>query len=296
MTTPVPLTAQDILDHPRFRAARQAHVEALIGLFAGDRFVAEMMMDACTITLRGLIVGCHAAHDDQDRSSWGTVSRLQMMIAERRLASPRRVYDLISRFRAAGYVTVAPLPHDRRTRVLKPTERLLAHDRDHLAAYHRFLLDLYPGRGYEWTRAPDLRVQLAMRRTGFRALPQAMAFMRHSPFMMFLARDAGYLAFLLAAGAELQADDTEATFTSFAAHLGVSRTHIRNLFAEAEAAGYVRLGRDLGRPVQIMPVLWDAYDRFLADVQADQDAIAQSAFAVLRRDQPSGGVASSPSG
>jgi hypothetical protein len=31
-----------------------------------------------------------------------------------------------------------------------------------------------------------------------------------------------------------------------------------------------------------MPLLRDAYDRFLADVQADQDAIAQIAFANLR--------------
>jgi hypothetical protein len=31
-----------------------------------------------------------------------------------------------------------------------------------------------------------------------------------------------------------------------------------------------------------MPPLWEAYDRFVADVQADQDAIAQIAFAKLR--------------
>jgi hypothetical protein len=31
-----------------------------------------------------------------------------------------------------------------------------------------------------------------------------------------------------------------------------------------------------------MPPLWEAYDRFVADVQADQDAIAQIAFANLR--------------
>lgn len=28
--------------------------------------------------------------------------------------------------------------------------------------------------------------------------------------------------------------------------------------------------------------MWEAYDRFLADVEADQDAIAQSAFASLK--------------
>jgi DNA-binding GntR family transcriptional regulator len=77
------------------------------------------------------------------------------------------------------------------------------------------------------------------------------------------------------------ADSDDLSFTSMAHRLGVSRTHIRNLFVEAEAAGYVRLGPKR-RPVELMPLLRDAYDRFLADVQADQDAIAQIAFANLR--------------
>jgi hypothetical protein len=34
-----------------------------------------------------------------------------------------------------------------------------------------------------------------------------------------------------------------------------------------------------GGPVEIMPSMWEAYDRFLADIEADQDAIAQTASA-----------------
>jgi hypothetical protein len=188
-------------------------------------------------------------------------------MVERGLASARRVDDMIARFRQARYVESVVSPADNRVHILKPTERLIAHDCDHLAAYHRFLLDLYPGRGYEWTLGKDIRVQLAIRKALFYAMPQAMAFMRHVPIMMFLARDAGYLAFLLVAQAE------------FADSEGLS---FRNLFVEAEAAGYVRLGPKPSRPVEIMPGLRSAYDLFLADVQADQDKIAQIAFAKLR--------------
>jgi hypothetical protein len=39
---------------------------------------------------------------------------------------------------------------DHRVRILKPTERLLAHDREHLAVYHPFLHQLYPERGNDW--------------------------------------------------------------------------------------------------------------------------------------------------
>jgi DNA-binding MarR family transcriptional regulator len=273
-------TAEEILAHPRFAEARRAHIDALVGLFAGDRFVTRLMNDAGTIVLRGLLVGFHAAYDENDRSTWATPGQVRKHIVDRGLASARRVDDMIARFRQARYISSVVSPADNRVRILKPTERLITHDRDHLAVYHRFLLDLYPGRGYEWTLGNDISTQLAIRKALFYALPQAMAFMRHVPVLMFLSRDAGYLAFLLAAQAEL-ADSDGLSFTSMAQRLGVSRTHIRNLFVEAEAAGYVRLGPKGSRPVVIMPMLREAYDRFLADVQADQDAIAQIAFANL---------------
>jgi hypothetical protein len=49
------------------------------------------------------------------------------------LASPRRLDDLMARFRHAGYVVSVAAPVDHRVRILTPTERLLAHDREHLA-------------------------------------------------------------------------------------------------------------------------------------------------------------------
>ena len=275
-------TADEILAHPRFAEARRAHIDALVGLFAGDRFVTRMMADAGVITLRGFLAGFHAAYDENDRTTWATPGQLQKLIVERGFASARRLDDLMARFRQAGYVVSVMSPVDKRIRILRPTERLLAHDRAHLAVYHRFLHDLYPDRGYDWALRQDPRVQLAIRKAAFYALPQALAFMRHVPIMMFLARDAGYLAFLLAAQAELSDRDRGPSFTSMSADLGVSRTHIRNLFVEAEAAGYVRLGRKRSRQVEIMPPLWEAYDRFVADVQADQDTIAQIAFANFR--------------
>ena len=276
-------TAEEILTHPRFIAARRAHIDALVELFDGDRLVTRLMVDAGTITLRGLLAGFHAAHDENDRATWATLGQVQKLIAERGLASPRRVADLIARFRQVGYVVSTVSPVDNRIRILRPTERLLSHDRDHLAVYHRFLHDLYPDRGYDWTIRKDPRVQLAIRKAAFYALGQALTFLRHQSLRMFLSRDAGYLAFVLAAQAALSDSDQDLSFASIADRLGVSRTHIRNLFVEAEAAGYVRLDQGRGRLAEISPPLWLAYDHFLADMQSDQDAIAQVAFANLRQ-------------
>jgi len=278
-------TADELLAHPRFAAARRAHIDALVALFADNLDVTRLMLDAGTIVVRGFIVAFHAVYDENDRTTWATPGQVQEHIVQRGLASPRRVDDLIAAFRETGYVETIMSPVDKRVRILKPTERLIAHDREHLVAYHRFLHDLYPQRGYDWTARQDSRVHLAIRKAAFYAQPQALAFMRHAPFRLFLSRDAGYLAFLLAAQAELADAEETVSFTSIAGRLGVSRTHIRNLFVEAEAAGYVRLHAQGRRAVEIMPPLWEAYDHFLADVQADQDVIAQIAFSKLTQDE-----------
>jgi hypothetical protein len=274
-------TAEDILAHPRFAEARSAHVGHIVNLFAGNKFVTEMMLDAARIVLRGLVVSLHAVHDENDTATWATPSQLRKVIAGQGLASPRHVDDLLARFRQARYVPQVASSADKRVHILKPSPQMVIHDRHHLIAYHRFLLDLYPGRGYEWTLSGDPVVHFAIREAGLQALPQVMVFKRHAPLMMFLTRNAGFLAFLLAAQAELSGGNVRLPFTAIADRLRVSRTHIRNLFEEAEAQGNVRLEKR-GGPVEIGPALWTAFDYFIADIQSNLDAIAQLAFANLR--------------
>jgi hypothetical protein len=196
-------TAEEILAHPRFAEARRAHIDALVGLFADNRFVTRLMIDSGTIMLRALLVGFHVAHDEDDRTTWATLGQVQNVLVERGLASARRVEDLVARFRQVGYVVSVESPSDIRVRILKPTEQLLAHDRDHLAVYHRFLYDLYPDHGHDWTLRQDPRVHFAIRKAMFLALDKATVFTRHQPIMTFLSRNAGYCAFLLVAQAAL---------------------------------------------------------------------------------------------
>lgn len=271
------VTAQEILGHPRFIEARAAHVDAVVGLFRADPLALPMMTDAGIIILRGFIVGFHFAFDREDRATWGTPGNVRRMLVERGLASPRRVDDILARFRQAGYVEAGPALDDRRVTILVPTAQVIAHDRLHLATYHRFLLSLFPGRGYEWALGEDESIHRRIRLSGLRNLPRALSVLRHDAIRLFLGRDAGYLALLLVIQASLS-DSDDLTWSSMSNELGVARSHLRTLFSEAERAGYVRLHTGRGGPVEILPPLWAAYDQFLAEIEADQDAIAQAAF------------------
>jgi hypothetical protein len=62
---------------------------------------------------------------------------------------------------------------------------------------------------------------------------------------------------------------------------GVSRTHVRTIFVDAERKGFVRLSSQGGQDVEIAPRLWEKYDQFVADVMVDHDRLARLATAAL---------------
>lgn len=241
------------------------------------------MVDAGSLMMATLLVGFHAAHDENDPTTWATLGRLQRLVGQYGLASPRRLDDLVARFRQTGFVESVPSASDRRMRILKPTDRLLAHDRAYVAALHLPLHVLYPDRGYEPVIRQDARVHLALRRTAVLAWPIATAFIpRHPAIMMLLARDGGYCAFLMVAKtvlSDVEPRTNSMSYTTIARRLGVSRTHVRNLFVKAAAAHHVSLAAQGGKVVSIRPRLWKAFDRFLADMESGNDAIAQMALA-----------------
>jgi DNA-binding GntR family transcriptional regulator len=163
---------------------------------------------------------------------------------------------------------------------------LLAHDRAYLEALHAPLNVLYPDERHQRVVKLDARLHLAIRRADLNALTATVAIIRRHPAItMFLTHDAGYLVLLMAAQAMTQAPhtaDDETSYTHIAQELGVSRTHVRKLFVAAERSGFVTLSPKGGRVTDIRSPLWNAFDHYLADMEASRDAIAQAAFANLQ--------------
>ena len=275
------VSTDEILNHPGFREARDALVDGFVDLFADSPFLTKLMADAGCLMLAATLIGMHANQDENDSRTWATHGRVQKLIAGRRIASLRRLDHLIARFELTGYIERVASTADKRVRILRPTELLLSHDRAYMAVYHRLLHTLYPDRGYERVARQDPVAHLAIRKASFHAQPIAAAFMRHPVMTVFLAHDAGFMLPLLAIqSARARSPADAVSFTTIARRLGVSRTHVRNIFIAAAAAGFVSLDGEAGT-VRLLPRFWPAYDRGVADVASACDATAQQAFAGL---------------
>jgi DNA-binding GntR family transcriptional regulator len=75
------------------------------------------------------------------------------------------------------------------------------------------------------------------------------------------------------AGPQGDAMRQEVSYSDIGARFGVSRTHVRVILQEAEAQGLVRLTKDGGQFVQVMPELVEAFDRFVAASMSGHDLI-----------------------
>ncbi len=185
-----------------------------------------------------------------------------------------------------------PSDQDRRVRILKPTEKLRAHDRDWLAAHYTPLTVLYPQNDYGLVMRRDPEFQVVHRRTGMAFMPLgAELFVAVPDMMLFFNRAAGHMvlaALLHAAMADPDQPHAAVAYADVGDRFGVSRTHVRQLLVAAEEAGLVKLHARGGRRVELLPRLWSSYDRSIAGGMYLHDMIyvaaaRQQAAAALTR-------------
>jgi DNA-binding FadR family transcriptional regulator len=84
--------------------------------------------------------------------------------------------------------------------------------------------------------------------------------------MLFFNHAAGHVVSAALIQAAMVAGDLHAAvpYGDVGERFGVSRTHVRKIVEEAQAAGLVRLHGRGGHRVEILPSLWTSYDRGLA--------------------------------
>jgi hypothetical protein len=259
----------EILENPRFPDARKLYLDRFLGVYGHDPFLVRLLIESGRFLVYHLAVVLDAGQDPVRRETWFTVGRLKQRIAESGMgASARQVDHLVARLREVGFLDVVPSDKDRRLRLLKPTEKMLAHDRDWLAAHHAPLTLLCPQNDYGPVMRRDPAFQILHRRTAMAFWPHGMKLLASVPDMMlFFCRAGGHMvlaALLQAAMTDPDHPHTAVPYADIGDRFGVSRTHVRQLLVAAQDAGLVNLKARGGHRVEILPRLWASYDRSIA--------------------------------
>jgi hypothetical protein len=264
-----------ILAHPRFAAARTAYVEAILDLYEGDAFLNRLLVEAGRLVTFNTIVSLSCAHDAADRATWPTMRRLKAELKAFGLSSERRIEDLVAGLVHFDLLELRPSDRDGRLRLLTPTARMLALDRDWLAANYVPLHVMFPDPGYAQPVERDPAFQRAHRAVALGFSARGAQLMAGNPAMMrYMSRDAGAvilikLIHLTAAGDAVE----ELSYTELGARFGVSRTHVRLVLEDAERNGDLVLSGRGGRRVELKPSILQAFDNFLADAMSGHDLL-----------------------
>lgn len=259
------LGLEDIVRHPRFAEARKVYLDRFLDVYGDDPFLVRLLIEIGRFAVYMLAVILEAAQDPARRETWFTIGRLKQHMTTFGLASERQVDRLIARLCQVGFMELRPSEQDRRVRILSPTEKLRAHDRDWLAAHYVALTVLYPQHDYGLVMRRDPEFQAVHQRTCAAFLPLGMKIMQSVPeTMLFFDYAAGHIivaALLQAAMARPDHPHPAVPYADIGDRFGVSRTHVRKLLVAAEDAGLVKLHARGGRRVEILPRLWSSYDR-----------------------------------
>lgn len=260
------LWKEDIVRHPHFAEARKLYLNRFLSVYDGDPFLVRLLIESGRFLVYHIVIVLEAAQDPARRETWLTVSHLKEKMGMFGLASERQVDHLIGRLCAVGFLEMLPAAQDRRVRILRSTDRMRRHDSDWLSAHYAPLTVLYPQHNYDRIMQHDQLFQTAQRRAVIALLPLAVEELKTTPDMMlFFDRAAGHmiLAALLHAVQE-NPGQTAVPYAETGERFGVSRTHVRSLLVDAEAAGLVKLYSRGGHRVEILPKLWSSYDQGIA--------------------------------
>ena len=104
--------------------------------------------------------------------------------------------------------------------------------------------------------------------------------------MVFFNRPGGYMflaALLVAAMDGADGSHAAVSYADVGERFGYSRTHVRQVLMDAEAAGLVRLHSRGGHNVEILPALWSGHDKGVAIGMCLHDMVYARTAADWRR-------------
>jgi len=266
----------DILNHPRLPEARYAYLASFLNLYQGDRFLVRLLLQSGRFLVFHCVAVLEAAQDPSRRETWFTLAALKRQLALFGYASDRQVDHLVARLNQVGFLEQRRAPGDGRVRLLASTQKLRRHHAEWLATHYVPLAMLFPLHDYSpvMSRNLDFHALHCSTCLPFNAV-SARLMMTLPDTMLFFSHAAGPLIQNAVLKAAMDSADPDAAipYVEAADRFGVSRTHVRNLMKDAEAAGLVRITGKGGHSILILPRFWASYDRGLAVGMFLHDAV-----------------------
>jgi hypothetical protein len=270
------LSYEEIVRHPRMAEARKLYVSRFLALYDRDPFMARLLIETGRFLVYHVAVILGAAQDPARRETWLTVGRLKKAVAMFGAATDRHMDQIVGRLRAVGFLASHPSEQDRRVRILKPTEKMLAHDRAWLAAHYAPLTVVSRFGDYAPVMRGDAAYQRDNRRVAVDFLPFSGKLLAVAPeLLLFFKHAGGHMVSAALLHAAMANPDAHAAvpYAEIGDRFGISRTHVRTILSEAQDAGLVRLDGRGGHRVQILPALLTSYDRGLAAGMLSHDMV-----------------------
>ncbi|HYE47550.1 MAG TPA: hypothetical protein VEA44_17425 [Caulobacter sp.] len=253
---PTFLSAETILRHPLFDDAVSLLIDGLARLHGDDRRLVRGLFeyDRAVTFMLAICIAMNEREDDP--ATWLTVASLDDGAAQLDIGTPRRVRRLVEDMRADGYLLDAGAAGDRRRHRLRPSERMLAIDREWVAVFHEPLALLAPGEPrYRAAVARDPAYHRDYRRVALSTLEVARRTVSQHPAVdsfLHQASGARVLTTLMQATRGAAGGWSPPGFFTLAAERNAAtRVHVRNMLRAAARAGYVEISDDARvRPTQ----------------------------------------------
>lgn len=274
-----------ILAHPRFAEARAMTIDGYLSLYSHQPALNKLLLEGSRHVIVMFAICLAAQQKDDDPKTWLTLARLKDIVVAHHVGSPGLVEAVVGRLQDSGLFETVPAPGDRRKKLLRPTEALLAHDRDMLAAQIAPCGLLGDTPGVDLAVARDPAFQKAHRIVAVAGFGEAiLMMMSHQQMMTFFNRDSGYLVLISLLKAALSSPErlvASESYQEIADRFGISRTHVSNLVADGEALGLMRPETRGGTTVELAAELVRAHDAYLADCMVLIEKTCAKAAALL---------------
>lgn len=257
----------DLRANPGFGSAAMEVARSAVLLFEGRYLVNKAMANVARQTVGMAIL---SSYFGQAEKTGAFLSSIQTLTTAMGVCSKNTAAANVALLDRLGLVVRVENPRDRRWMYIQPTEELVSAARD----YHRIFLTaadaLFPSGNYRASYDQDPCVQdrsFAVGLYSYIALHTSVFNFEHS--RVFMGTDGGtILLFKLMSleGPGWQAGNStvEFPYEEIGASFGLSRTHIRRLMNNAEAAGFVRLLQKGGRQIRILLPLVDLFENIVA--------------------------------